>query len=110
MPAPNLTVLWVVANNIAVMPGEDLVDDSRYKVIDLFAGCGGLTEGFRSTERFRPVAAVEMNPFAAATYALNHGEDHVYAGDIRHWLETSIPKADVVIGGPPCQGFFSLGM
>jgi DNA (cytosine-5)-methyltransferase 1 len=78
------------------------------KVIDLFAGCGGLTEGFRSArEGFRPVAAVEWNLCAASTYAANFGSDHV------HWLDiasfTDVPKAEVVVGGPPCQGFSNLG-
>src|SRR5262245_51763909 len=81
----------------------------KYRMIDLFAGCGGLTSGFVATGRFTPVAAVEIDPFAAATYALNHGEDHVFAGDIAEWLRESLPGADIVIGGPPCQGFSALG-
>ncbi|GAA0547507.1 DNA cytosine methyltransferase [Actinomadura livida] len=79
------------------------------RVIDLFAGCGGLSQGFRETGLFTPVAAVEQDLFAAATYAANFGEDHVYWGDIAEWLEGELPAADVVIGGPPCQGFSNLG-
>lgn len=77
------------------------------KVIDLFAGCGGMTVGFANAG-FEPVAAVEWDLQAAATYAANFGEDHVHWGDIAHWKK-GIPKADVVIGGPPCQGFSNLG-
>ncbi|WP_030170073.1 DNA cytosine methyltransferase [Spirillospora albida] len=79
------------------------------RVIDLFAGCGGLSQGFRETGLFSPVAAVEQDLFAAATYAANFGEDHVYWGDIAKWLENELPTADVVVGGPPCQGFSNLG-
>ncbi|RKR73484.1 DNA (cytosine-5)-methyltransferase 1 [Frondihabitans australicus] len=46
---------------------------------------------------------------AAKTYAANFG-DHVFSGDIRDWLRGELPaSADVVIGGPPCQGFSALG-
>lgn len=78
------------------------------RLIDLFAGCGGLTAGFVATGRFAPVAAVELDLEAAATYASNFG-DHVHVGDITEWTEGSLPFAEVVVGGPPCQGFSALG-
>ncbi|WP_222865771.1 DNA cytosine methyltransferase [Aeromicrobium senzhongii] len=77
-------------------------------MIDLFAGCGGLTSGFMATGRFESVAAVEWDPDAAATYAHNFGE-HVHVGDIADWAQGELPEADVVVGGPPCQGFSQLG-
>lgn len=84
----------------------------NYSTLDLFAGCGGLTEGFTSATdkagRFTPVAAVELDEHAAATYAANFGA-HVYRGGIEDWIGTTIPKVDIVIGGPPCQGFSALG-
>lgn len=76
--------------------------------VDLFAGCGGLTAGFVATGRFRPVAAVEHDPEAAATYAANFG-DHLHVGDIAAWREEDMVAARVVVGGPPCQGFSALG-
>jgi DNA (cytosine-5)-methyltransferase 1 len=79
------------------------------RVIDLFAGCGGLTAGFTSTGLFKPVAAVEHDLAAAATYAANFGEDHVHWGKIEDWVTGDLPDADVVVGGPPCQGFSNLG-
>jgi DNA (cytosine-5)-methyltransferase 1 len=81
---------------------------SQPTVIDLFAGCGGMTVGF-AKENFHPVLAVEWDKYAAATYAANFGEDHVRAGDIADIEDAKIPTADVVIGGPPCQGFSNLG-
>ncbi|WKT90693.1 DNA cytosine methyltransferase [Microbacterium maritypicum] len=79
------------------------------RMIDLFAGCGGMTVGFAS-EGFKPVLAVEWDRAAAATYAANFGEDHVIAGDIAAVPDEVIPEADIVIGGPPCQGFSNLGL
>lgn len=84
----------------------------NFTVLDLFSGCGGLTEGFTSvrdrTGRFVPVGAVEIDRYAAATYAANFGP-HVYQGDISDWIGAGVPSADVVVGGPPCQGFSALG-
>ncbi|MCO1655309.1 DNA cytosine methyltransferase [Pseudonocardia humida] len=76
-------------------------------LIDLFSGCGGMTAGF-TRQRFKPVFAVEHNLHAAATYAANFG-DHMHWGDIADVTDDQIPDADVVIGGPPCQGFSNLG-
>ena len=78
-------------------------------MIDLFAGCGGMTQGFVE-EGFEPLLAVEWDKAAAATYAANFGEDHVIAGDIADVPTDEIPRARVIIGGPPCQGFSNLGL
>jgi len=87
-------------------------EQPTYALLDLFAGCGGLTAGFVSVRdlpaRFSPEAAVELDPDAAATYAANFGP-HVHHCAIEDWLGTDIPQVDVVIGGPPCQGFSWLG-
>ncbi len=77
----------------------------RFRLIDLFAGCGGMTRGFVDAGCFEPIFAVEVDADAAATYAANFGE-HVTAGRIEAVFE--FPVADVVIGGPPCQGFSPL--
>ena len=81
------------------------VAPERLRLVDLFAGCGGMTRGFLDSGMFASVFAVEYDRDAAETYALNFGE-HVFAGpieDVEHF-----PQADVVIGGPPCQGFSPL--
>ncbi|MYG73082.1 MAG: DNA cytosine methyltransferase, partial [Acidimicrobiia bacterium] len=87
---------------------------SAFSTVDLFSGCGGLTSGFLLANSpiasFQPVSAVDSDLASAATYATNIG-DHVFYGDIEEWLQGAHhPKsADVVLGGPPCQGFSSLG-
>ena len=78
-----------------------------YKSIDLFSGAGGLTSGFVRSG-FRPTCAVEIDPDAAATYRANFG-DHVIARPIEEMDDGAFPAIDVVIGGPPCQGFSPLG-
>lgn len=78
------------------------------RLVDLFAGCGGFTQGFVSTGAYAPVGAVERDVDAAATYTLNFGA-HVATMDVERWNRGSLPRADVVIGGPPCQGFSPLG-
>jgi DNA (cytosine-5)-methyltransferase 1 len=85
----------------------------QYNVIDLFAGCGGMTLGFAQTGRFHPVFAVEFEADAADTYELNFGAHIARQEDGRPTpIENvpSFPEADVVIGGPPCQGFSPLNM
>ena len=74
-------------------------------LIDLFAGCGGMTLGFRESGRFRSVLAVEADSDAAETYRLNFG-DHVAESRIEDVAR--FQSVDVVIGGPPCQGFSPL--
>jgi DNA (cytosine-5)-methyltransferase 1 len=74
-------------------------------LVDLFAGCGGMTRGFEDSGAFRSVFAVEFDRAAAATYTVNFGE-HVACGPIED--VAAFPRADVVIGGPPCQGFSPL--
>jgi DNA (cytosine-5)-methyltransferase 1 len=83
--------------------------DQVIRLIDAFSGCGGMTLGFARLSRggFDPVWANDMNQYAAETYNANFG-NHCVIGDIVNILADSganIPEADVVIGGPPCQGF-----
>lgn len=90
---------------------------ARIRVLDLFSGAGGLSEGLKRASPSRSgrsfystVRAVELDRAAAATYEANHGRGKVFAGTIEDWLETEdVPSADLIIGGPPCQGFSALG-
>lgn len=79
-----------------------------YKVIDLFAGAGGLSLGFAQTEQFEIEAAFENNSDAQLTYGLNHPGTILY-GDVcvadYGEINRIYGPIDVVIGGPPCQGF-----
>lgn len=87
------------------------MSEAPVKVLDLFAGAGGLSAGFKkSSSRFETIRAVEMDLAAAASYQETFGKDIVYAGSIQDWLRTEdVPSVDVIVGGPPCQGFSTLG-
>lgn len=77
------------------------------RTIDLFAGAGGLSLGFEQAELgFRPIFAVEIDAAAAKTYERHFGAK-METGSVTD-VET-FPEADVIIGGPPCQGFSPLG-
>lgn len=81
------------------------MQDSRPTVIDLFAGAGLFSYAF-SRSGFRVVKAIEINPVAAATYSAMLG-DHVEVGDVSKMEAKG--RCDVLIAGPPCQGFSTLG-
>ncbi len=74
-------------------------------LMDLFAGAGGFTLGFVQAG-FVPTYAVEFDRDAARTYDINFGP-HCSTDDVNDVKQ--FPHADVIIGGPPCQGFSNLG-
>lgn len=75
-------------------------------VVDLFAGAGGLSLGFVRAGA-RVIAAYDNWRAAVETYARNLG-DHVHEQAINRSLQ--IEKPEIIVGGPPCQGFSSAGM
>lgn len=81
------------------------------KVIDLFSGVGGFSEGFKRAG-FKIVAAVEYEKDIGESYQKNHPETKLFLNDIREIdnnFTFSNIQADVIIGGPPCQGFSMAG-
>lgn len=87
---------------------------SNYNFIDLFSGAGGMTQGLVEAG-FQPIASVEVNPVASATYIKNFPQCNHFYGDIeqfdsQEWLDKiSSPEVHLVVGGPPCQGFSVAG-
>ncbi|PMR78517.1 DNA cytosine methyltransferase [Halomonas urumqiensis] len=97
------------------------------RVLDLFAGCGGISLGFQAAG-FRNVGAVELDPAAARSHALNFHRDapeelreiHAQSRDVVSTEPEDLLKefrlggdpeshVDVVVGGPPCQSFARVG-
>lgn len=95
-------------------------ESQKIKLIDLFAGAGGLSNGFLQTGNFEVIGAVEINKDAKETYILNHNRNKdiiitakgssvsdISQIDFKPYAtkNTVYTKDIVVIGGPPCQGF-----
>ena len=72
-------------------------------LISLFSGCGGMDLGFKKAG-FNVLWANDIEPKACETYARNFGE-HIECGDIAEIDYSSIPDADLILGGFPCQDF-----
>lgn len=78
------------------------------KILDLFAGAGGLSLGFEQTNQFEVAGIVENNPNAAKTYLGNHPGLKNYKDILSvdfNKIKKECGTIDVIIGGPPCQGF-----
>ncbi len=84
----------------------------KLRVIDLFCGAGGLSAGFTLGDKkdfFDIILAIDNNKDACDTYNLNHKNKICISVNIEDWIkDNAIPIADIVIGGPPCQGFSTL--
>lgn len=93
---------------------QHLKDPRRHKIIDLFCGAGGMSEGFVSAG-FVVVAAFDHDPKALKTFAANIPARTVCT-DIAEIADPTavlddleVSSIDVIIGGPPCQGFSQVG-
>jgi DNA (cytosine-5)-methyltransferase 1 len=77
-------------------------------VLDLFAGAGGLSLGFKAAG-FRVVGACELDEWACDTIRHNFPDERVISGDIcqisNDDFKETFGSVDVIVGGPPCQGF-----
>lgn len=101
---------------------KSLFGMKNYTFIDLFAGCGGLSEGFYQ-EGYKALAHLEMNPMACKTlrtrmkyYGYKDADEAVLEYDITKpdvldKLDAIVKnrEVDLIIGGPPCQAFSSVG-
>lgn len=104
----------LLASDDALARWQARVDDDRtIIVLDLFSGCGGMTLGFENAGLF-VAAALDSDPFACETHAANF-----LSKSLRLDLRTAnprevirdlgLPRVDIIIGGPPCQGFSLVG-
>ena len=78
------------------------------KVLDLFSGVGGFSYGFEMAG-FKCVAGIEFDKSISESFAKNHKNAIAFCGDIKNFspqeIYDKIGDIDVIIGGPPCQGF-----
>ena len=91
-------------------PAQSLPTPLRFFGIDLFAGAGGMSTGAVSAG-VDVVAAIEIEPNAASTYASNHPLTQIINDDVRKLRSAQISALSpsegqlILFGGPPCQGF-----
>lgn len=98
--------------NTYIESARKSVYDGSLRMIDLFCGAGGLSLGF-SQEGFITSLANDIQDCCVDTYAHNHPEtprDHIVLGDIKDVVKNldellAGRNVDIVVGGPPCQGF-----
>ncbi len=87
----------------------------KYNIMDLFAGVGGLSYGFSELPGFKIIAANEIDKDISIAYSLNHQEVKMMNCDINDLTEGMFEEAlagekiDIVVGGPPCQSYSTLG-
>lgn len=85
-----------------------------FNFIDLFSGCGGLSHGLEMAGH-KCLLGVDANKEAIQSFAANHHQAAVFLGDIKKLSEQKIKEllkgktVDMVVGGPPCQGFSTVG-
>lgn len=90
---------------------------NKYTVLDLFSGAGGLSRGFLDAN-YNVVLGVDFDNMALKTFKANHGTSDTMKLDlfnhdnilhIENYLKDKDIKLDVLVGGPPCQGFSLAG-
>ncbi len=89
-----------------------------FKLFDLFCGTGGFSKGFEKSAnaRYQTLLGVDILPVSVKTFSLNHPAALAIPGDIRRLrcddlqerLKLKPGELDLIIGGPPCQGFSSI--
>ena len=88
----------------------------EFKILDLFCGAGGFSFGFEQAKDFKTVIGVDFDPKVLVTFKKNIKNSKVICGDLK---EEKIKKeiineakklaVNMIIGGPPCQGFSNKG-
>lgn len=88
----------------------------KYKILDLFSGAGGFSNGLDQVKNFETLLAVDFNEWALKTISFNNPNITTILGDIKDKeIKNKIinlskqKEINMIIGGPPCQGFSSKG-
>ncbi len=89
-----------------------------FKLFDLFCGTGGFSKGFEKAEnaRYETLLGVDILPVSVRTFSLNHPQAlaiprdirRLHCDDVQERLNLKPGELDLIIGGPPCQGFSSI--
>ena len=110
--APGEGYTTAIVDNSEVRQPSSQLPNGRLRVFDLFCGAGGLSFGLELTGRFTTIAGLDLLPDRIASFCANHPHAIGLTQDIRECppehLQVSSEDVDVVVGGPPCQGFSSI--
>lgn len=107
---------WAIPKN-AKKPNDSRGKKNKFKVLDLFSGAGGLSRGFLDAG-YDVVLGVDFDEKALETFKKNHAGsetmqldlyNHENISEIEEFLNKKNYKIDVLVGGPPCQGFSLAG-
>lgn len=96
--------------------GVPIANNTKYNIVDLFSGCGGLSKGFEHFYFFNVIAANDIWEQANETYKHNFPRTKLIEGDItlqetkdKLYSVIGDRKVHIVIGGPPCQSYSMAG-
>lgn len=88
----------------------------KFKILDLFCGAGGFSQGFEMNKHYKSLLAVDFNEAALQTFHYNHPNSSIICGNLKEkkiknqiLKECERLKINMIIGGPPCQGFSNKG-
>jgi len=88
--------------------------EKQFNFIDVFSGCGGLSHGLEKAG-LKCLLGIDFNKDAIESFKLNHKDAKTFCGDVRELSNAKLKelvgreKIDFVVGGPPCQGFSTVG-
>ena len=91
------------------VPSIGSTSERKFKIVDLFAGIGGIRMGFEA-HGGECIFTSEWNEFSKRTYIENFGDHHLFVGDIVPFPAEDVPDHDVLLGGFPCQPFSIAGV
>jgi len=101
----SLSIRKQIGNAVDPIMGEYVSNHLKGKTVgELFAGCGGFATGIHNNKK-DILWAIEWDENAALTYKINFPDTNVYQINIRHFDPDELERVDIIIGGPPCQGF-----
>ena len=105
-----------MSNNVPTSSRDEIPENPKFRVLDLFSGAGGFSLGLEMLPEFKTVVANDFMQDALDTLAQNHPEVDAIYGDITSKkIKAEIVEAskkrgvNMIIGGPPCQGFSNKG-
>ncbi len=99
-------------DGVTILKRRKEVPRGARRVLDLFCGSGGLSKGFDDTGEFTTTCGIDLLSDRVETFSANHPHADGIIGDLRAFplggLADHAGEVDVMVGGPPCQGFSSV--